>query len=112
MSQDLWFIDRLETWRAGEYRWVPQGEVIVVAGAEGELSSGFEGKGTVAVQLNFIASFRTFRQHLRAKQQHGLDKSGLYFGGQTSLSTQVRLARCPSTFSRGAAPIVRLTRNP
>jgi hypothetical protein len=52
MSQDVWFIDRLQTWRAGEYRWVPRGEVIVVAGAECELSSGFEGEGTVAVQLN------------------------------------------------------------
>ena len=67
------------------YRWVPQSEVIVVAGAEGELSTRFEGKGTVAVQLNFVAPLRTFRQHLRGKQQHGLDKPGLYLGGQICL---------------------------
>jgi hypothetical protein len=65
------------------------GEVIVVARAEGERSPGFEGKGTVAVQLNFIAPFRTFRQHLRAKQQHGLDKPGFYLGGQICLSVIV-----------------------
>jgi hypothetical protein len=86
MSQDLQFIDPLQTRRAGEHRRVPHGEVIVVAEAEGELSSGFEGKGAVAVQLNFVAQFGSFRQHLWAKQQHGLDKPGLYLGGQICLS--------------------------
>lgn len=34
------------------------------------------------VQLDFVAPFSTFRQHLRAKQEHGFDEPGLKLGGQ------------------------------
>jgi hypothetical protein len=44
------------------------GEVILVAGAEGELSSALKARATVAVQLNFVAPFRSFRLEVPARR--------------------------------------------